>query len=70
MIMFNPDSCACFIAFNVTCEPCLFITKYMLVRLKDGIGFFKNERNSLNKNDVIHALVCIAIHVHVLDYLM
>jgi hypothetical protein len=63
---------ACFIAFGTTCEPCSSrISKWWLDwDMPLGIDLIKNERNSLNKKQVIHAFFYITIHVPSLQSLM
>jgi hypothetical protein len=72
VIIFNSNFGACYIAFRVTWLPCPSKTnKCQLVRnIPFGIDFLKKANNSLNKNEVIQTLFCIAVQVLGLQSLM
>jgi hypothetical protein len=61
----NPNSCAYFMDSNLTCEPhlsklgrCPFDWK-----MHFEIDLLKNERNSFNRNDILHDFFYIVMHV-------
>jgi hypothetical protein len=55
-IMSKPQYCANFIDSKVTCEPCPSKANRWQLNgdMPLGIDFIKNERNSLNRKQVVH----------------
>jgi hypothetical protein len=61
----KPNCYACFIASGRTCEPCPSrISKWWLDwHMPLRIDLIKNQRNSLNRKQIIHVFFYITIHV-------
>jgi len=66
--IFKPNSSTCAMFSNVTCDPCPFKIRICSLdwEISPWTHFLKNDRNFLKKKNVVHVLVCIAIHIHAL----
>jgi hypothetical protein len=65
VIMFNPNSFACSIAYKVIWLPCpsKINKSWLLNDTPPRIDLLKKDKNSLNMKEVIHVIFCIVIQL-------
>jgi hypothetical protein len=69
MIISKPNYSACFITSMVRCDPCppRINRRQLNWNMPPKTSLLKNDKNSLNKKEVIHAFLCIAMQVFLLQ---